>query len=195
MKIKLLPAPGPAFGPVLGLVFGLVAILSLPSISFAQSGFGFGVRVGDTMDARLPDGPDAIESRRAFGGYGNYFWNETFGVEFGYSDLGTSQRSGAADAGFRLKGALYTLGLTASAPLQDRFSVFGGLGAFNLREDGTSITIGGLHSLDNNDSGFYAELGGHVNFNEQIGARLSYQWFNFENGSDGTPWLGLDVRF
>lgn len=174
------------------LVLGL---LSLSSISLAQTGFAFGLRAGDTMPARLPAGPGALDSKSAFGGYGNYFWNENFGLEVGYTDLGASQRSGIADAGFDLDGALYTAGLIASAPLRERFSAFGGLGAFNLREDGTSITIAGPRKFDNNDSGFYAEIGGHVAFNEQFGARLSYQWFNFENGNDGTPWLGLDVQF
>lgn len=172
-----------------------LGLLSLSSLSFAQTGFGFGLRAGDTMPARLPAGPGALDSKSAFGGYGNYFWNENFGVEFGYSDLGTSQRSGVADAGFRLDGALYTLGLIARTQVRERFSVFGGLGAFNLSEDGTSNTIAGPRKLDNNDSGFYAELGGHVAFNDQFGARLSYQWFNFENGNDGTPWLGLEMRF
>lgn len=172
-----------------------LGLLSLSSISFAQTGFGFGLRFGDTMSARLPAGPGALDSKSAFGGYGNYFWNENFGLELGYTDLGTSERSGIADAGFDLDGELYTLGVIASVPLQERFSVFGGLGAFNLREDGTSITIAGPRKFDNNDSGFYAEVGGHVSFNDQFGARLSYQWFNFENGNDGTPWLGLEVRF
>ncbi len=172
-----------------------LGLLSLSSISFAQEGFGFGLRVGDTMNARLPNDAGALDSKRAFGAYGNYSWNDTFGVEFSYSDLGASRRSGVADAGFQLNGALYTLGVTASAPLQGQISVFGGLGAFNLREDGTSNTIVGPRQLDNNDSGFYVEAGAHYAFNERFGARLSYQWFNFEHGNDGTPWLGLDVRF
>jgi opacity protein-like surface antigen len=176
-------------------IFFALGLLSFSSASFAQTGFSFGLRVGDTMESRLPGGPGAVDSKRAFGGYGNYFWDDHFGVEFGYSDLGTSNRSGAADAGFRLSGALYTLGLLGRASLQDQFSIFGGLGAFNLREDGTSITLIGPRNLDNNDSGFYAEFGGQYAFNDKIGARLSYQWFNFENGSDGTPWLGLEVRF
>ncbi len=176
----------------IALAFGL---LSLSSIGFAQAGFSFGLRVGDTMPARLPASPGALDAKSAFGAYGNYCWSDTFGVEFSYSDLGTSQRSGVPDAGFQLDGALYTLGLTASAPVRGQLRVFGGVGAFNLREDGTVMTIIGPRQFDNSDSGFYAEAGGRYAFNEQFGARLSYQWFNFDNGNDGTPWLGLDVRF
>ena len=172
-----------------------LGLLSLSAITFAQNGFDYGLRFGDTMSARLPDSPGALDTKSAFGAYARYSWNETFGVEFGYSDLGTSVRTGVPDAGFRLDGALYTLGVTASVPVQGQLSLFGGLGAFNLREDGTSNTIIGPRQLDNNDSGFYLEAGGRYAFNEQFGARLSYQWFDFERGNDGTPWLGLDVRF
>ena len=172
-----------------------ISILGLSSVSCAQSSFGLGLRVGTEMEVRLPDGPGKLDSDKALGGYVNYFWHEKLGLELGYTNLGSSSRSGILDAGFELDGNLYTFGLVGSVPIADQWRLLGGVGGFNLREDGTSITIAGARPFDNDDSGFYLDAGARFDFNPNIAARLSYQWFDFDQGGDGTPWLGAEVRF
>lgn len=172
-----------------------VAALSLSTLSFAESSFGLGLRGGTEMDGRLPDGPGALDSDNALGGYVNYFWHQNLGIELGYANLGSSSRSGILDAGFELDGDLYTVGLVGSFSISEQWHLLGGVGGFNLREDGVSISIAGIRPLDNDDSGFYLEAGTRFDFNESFAARLSYQWFDFDQQSDGTPWLGAEVRF
>lgn len=173
-------------------------LLAATGSSFAAGGhpWYFGLRVGDDLDKRLPAGPGALDTENVFGGYGGYHFNDWFGVEVSVSDLGRSERSGVLDAGFSLEGNLYTAGGTVRTALgDDRFSVFGGLGGFRVEEDGRAITIAGSPRLDNSESGFYVEAGGTWQATELVGLRLSYQWFDFDRDSDGTPWLGAQVAF
>lgn len=171
------------------------AAIALSSATYADSGFGLGLRAGTELEGRLPKGPGALDSDNALGGYVNYFWHDNFGLELGYTNLGDSSRSGILDAGFNLDGDLYSFGLIGSFPVTDQWRLLGGVGGFELREDGSSITIAGVRPLDNDDSGFYLEAGTRYDFNQNIGARFSYQWFDFDQSSDGTPWLGAEVRF
>lgn len=172
-----------------------ISALALSNMSLAQSGFGLGLRGGTELDGRLPKGPGVLDSDNALGGYVNYFWHQNLGIELAYANLGSSSRSGILDAGFDLDGDLYTFGLVASFPIAERWQLLGGIGGFNLREDGTSVSIAGIRPFDNDDSGFYLEAGSRFDFNESLSARLSYQWFDFDRESDGTPWLGAEVRF
>jgi OmpA-OmpF porin, OOP family len=171
-------------------------LLLAAAAAHAETGdFHAGLRFGNSMENRLPQNFSNIDSKTPFGVTGTYEFTDTFGVEVGFADLGKSKVLAVADAGFDLSGSLWTIGGTAQVPLNARFSALVGLGYFKLNEDGSSQTLIGPRRLDNSGSGAYVELGGRFAINDQFGARLSYQHFNFDNGSDGTPWLGLEARF
>ena len=70
-----------------------------------------------------------------------------------------------------------------------------GVGAFDLNEDGTGFGVAGPYPINNDDSGAYVEVGARYRFDGPIALRASYQWFDFDAGGDGTPWVGIEVGF
>lgn len=174
----------------------LAALLSLAFAPLASAGdFHVGLRAGSNLDGRLDDQIGAIETDNPWGGYAGWHINETLALEFAASDLGESERSTIADAGLKLDGALYQLGLVAQIPFADQFHGFAGLGAFRREEDGSAITIAGPRDIDLSDTGGYIELGGRYAFNEQWSLRASYAWYDFDGGSDGNLWGGVQLDF
>lgn len=173
----------------------LIAALAAASMPALAGDFYVGLRAGSDLDGRIDELGGAIDTDNPWGGYAGWRINDTLALEFAASDLGESERSAIADAGLELDGALYQLGLTAQFPLADSFDVFGGLGAFRLEEDGTAITIAGPRDIDLGDTGGYVEAGGRYRFNEQWALRASYTWFDFDGGSDGNFWGGVQLDF
>jgi OmpA-OmpF porin, OOP family len=172
---------------------GLALIASAGAM--AEDELYFGLRVGAEMDNRFDFGDSNVDTDTPYSAYGGWNFTENWGIELGYTDVGDSIASGVADGGFELNGSLVTAGVSYRYPINERFDIFAAAGAFNLSEDGTFITIAGPVPAENDDSGAYAEFGGRFHFNEGIALRASYQWFNFDGGNDGTPWLGVEVGF
>lgn len=182
------------------LISGLLAVAVLLGCNMALAAsklpWYFGLRFGDDMDKRLPtSGGGALDSERPLGATFGYNFREHFAVEGSISDLGRSELTGIADGGFALEGNVFTVGIVAQTDVADRFSVFGGIGGFRLQEDGTANTIAGSRRFDIDQSGFYVEGGARFKLNDIVHIRGSYQWFDFDQDSDGTPWLGAEVSF
>lgn len=175
------------------LLLLLTALACTPAWSAAP--IYAGLRVGSGLDGRLDELGGDIDTDTPFGGYAGWRINDTFAVEFGATTLGNSTRSGIADAGLDLDGAIYQLGVLATVPLADRFDLQTGLGAFRLDEDGEASTIAGLVDVDNSESGIYLELGGRYRFNEQWSLRAGYTWYDFDAGGDGNVWGGVQLDF
>lgn len=178
-------------------ILTLCALLACAQGATAASSYPwqFGLRFGDALEKRLPAGGGALDTERPLGATAGYAFHKHFAVELSITDLGRSERSAAADAGFQLEGNLYTLGLVAMTEVADRFAVFGGVGAFRLMEDGTATTLAGPRRFDIDQSGFYLEGGARYRLNSVAYLRGSYQWLDFDQDSDGTPWLGVEVHF
>lgn len=175
-----------------GIVLGILGAGASPAWA---NDFYIGLRAGSDLDDRLEDQGAQISTDNPWGGYAGWRINDTLALEFAASDLGESERSTIADAGLELDGALYQLGLVAQFPLADSFDVFGALGAFRREEDGTAITIAGPRDVDFSDTGGYVEAGARYRFNEQWSVRASYAWFDFDGGSDGNLWGGVQLDF
>lgn len=178
----------------------VLALATLLGSSLAQAAskhpWHFGLRFGDAMDNRLPAvGGGALDTERPLGATAGYAFHEHFAVEVSISDLGRSELTGIADGGFAVEGNLYTAGVVAQTAIADRFSVFGGLGGFRVEEDGRANTLVGPRNFDVSQTGFYAEGGLRFKVNSIVYLRGSYQWFDFDEKSDGTPWLGAEVHF
>ena len=175
----------------------LAAVIALAAAAPAWSANDFyvGLRAGSDLDGRLDDQGGNIDSDNPWGGYAGWRINDTLALELGLSDLGNSTRSGIAEGGLDLDGALYQFGLVARVPLADSFYVLGAIGAFRRDEDGTAGTIAGPRRIDLSETGGYVELGGAYRFNEQWSLRASYTWFDFDGGSDGNFWGGVQLDF
>lgn len=163
--------------------------------AMAEDELYFGLRAGSEMDSRFDFGGDPVDVDTPYSAYGGWNFTEHWGIELGYTDVGDSFGNAILDAGFELDGSLFTAGVSYRHAINERFDVFAAVGAFALKEDGNLIGIAGPIAFDNDDTGAYAEVGGRFHFNEEVALRASYQRFNFDGGSDGTPWLGVEVGF
>lgn len=172
----------------------LLASLALaPTLSAAP--FYAGLRVGGELDGRFDDIGGDIDTDTPFGGYAGWRINDTFALEFGATTLGNSQRTGIADGGLDLDGAIYQLGGIATVPLADSFDLQAGLGVFRLEEDGEAGTIAGPRDIDVSETGAYLEIGGRYRFTEQWSLRGGYTWYDFDAGGDGNIWGGVQLDF
>jgi OmpA-OmpF porin, OOP family len=178
-------------GKILPLL--LATLVSVPALSATP--VYLGLRAGTDLDNRFDDLGGNINTDTPYGGYVGWRINDLFAVEFAASDLGQSKRSNIADGGLDVDGALYQLGLVASLPVSEQFEVLGGVGGFRLNEDGKSSTIAGSTNVDLGDSGVYLEVGARYRFNPQWSVRTSYAWYDFESGSDGNFWGGVQLDF
>lgn len=173
-------------------------LLMAANAASADSGAYVGLRAGSEMDSRFGI-IENVQVDSPIGLYGGWNFNDHWGIELGYSDLGQSTAAGIADFGFDLDGRLLTGGVSYRFALNDSFDIFGGVGLFDLSEDGTATTIIGPVPFDRDDNGLYAEVGGRYHFNDRFALRASYQWFDFSSimtdDSDGTPWLGVEFGF
>jgi len=175
------------------VLFLLATLFATPAL--ATTSFYTGLRVGSDLDGRLQDAGAPIETDTPFGAYAGWRINENFALEFGATSLGSSTRSGIADAGLDLDGAVYQLGLVASIPVAENFELLGGAGAFRLDEDGEAITIAGPVPIDASESGAYVEVGGRYLLNQQWSLRAGYTWYDFDAGGDGNVWGGVQLDF
>ena len=175
------------------LVLMLAALASAPA--WSATPFYVGLRAGSNLDGRLDDQGGNIDTDNPYGGYAGWRINDTFALELGLSDLGNSKRSGIADAGLDLDGALYQFGAIATLPVAERFDLLGGVGIFRLDEDGEATTIVGPRSVDLSQTGAYVEVGGRYQLNDQWSLRASYSWYDFDAGGDGNFLGGVQLDF
>ncbi len=161
----------------------------------------FGLRVGSEMTSRF-DGEWGFDAETPYAAYAGWNFSDHWTIDLGYTDLGeTSTRVNAAQDYFRANGHMLNLGLSYRHPIAERFDVFASVGVFDLREAGELFNLIldpppiGYGPFRNDDTGAYVELGGRYHFNGPLALRASYQWFDFDGGADGTPWIGLEFGF
>ncbi len=184
--------------PMISLKYRLTMLLlcaATLSAAAPETPFRAGLRFGADMKDRLPAHSGSVDTKIPFGVTGGYQFDDIFGIEVGFTDLGRSRAQPIADAGFDLDGQIWTIGGTAEMPLNESITGFVGAGYFDLSEDGTFSGIAGPRPFNNDDSGAYLELGLRLAVLDQLDVRGSYQHFNFDSSAEGTPWLGLEARF
>ncbi len=161
-----------------------------------------GVRVGNELTNRFDGEWDFFDTKAPRAAYAGWNFNSHWAIELGYTDLGqTRTRFNVVQDYFIADGNLRTLGLSYRRAVAERFDLFAGLGAFNLREAGrlSSVILDpppiGYGPFAVDDTGAYLELGARYHFDGPLALRASYQWFDFDGGGDGTPWLGFEFGF
>ena len=136
---------------------------------------------------------------------GGYQFNPIFGVEAFYTNLGTfkANASGTSSLGtgsIEAKSKMSGFGLAATAgwPINQQFSIFGKAGFVHTKAerpvsikgkaaDGTLVNIS--ESNDSDGNSFMAGAGVKYSFNENLSARLEWEFFN-EVGKDDDKKVG-----
>jgi OOP family OmpA-OmpF porin len=119
--------------------------------------------------------------------FGGYEFNNTWGVEAGYTDFRKSDFSynagGVAGHGNSDGNAWYVAG-KASVPINEQFSAFGKLGV--ERSESNFATNTGV-SGSNNDTGVYAGVGVQYKLNQQVALTAEYERYGDKKAFGAKP--------
>lgn len=160
------------------LIFALVAATAaIGSAQAAQPGPYIGVGIANADHNANISGATATNSDgwktsgKIFGGYD---FDQTFGVEVGYTDFRSSDysytlngvnRTGSTD------GKSYYVAGKATAPVNEQFAVFGKLGAAQNKRNYSDTLLSG----DTSKTELYAGVGAQYNFNPKVAVTLEYE--------------------
>lgn len=177
----------------------LAGLLSAPA--FADRGFYVGASAGRSDfgvgagDLGLTTG-SADDSDTAYKIFGGYNFNKNIGVELAYVDLGEVSFNGTVGA-TPVNGKIDTQGFNISAvftaPINDRFSIFGKVGAFAWDADFAASSAAVRATASGSSTDFSAGLGAAYNFNKNLSVRTEYEYFD---DVDANLWtVGLAYKF
>lgn len=179
------------------MLIALVAAAVLAPVA-AQAESYLGANAGRS-DLKLS--VDGIGSEKdhdtAFKIYGGYQFNPVFGIEAGYADLGKAEVSAAGITVSGRPKSIY-LAATGTLPLNDRFALFGKVGAASSR-----TTVKATGDLDSKEKNTTALLGVGASFaiTPSVLAVAEYENFGKVIDEDGGNLkanvlsLGIRVKF
>jgi OOP family OmpA-OmpF porin len=166
------------------IVFALITAAAAMSAAQAQQlprGYvGAGVATADRSDT-VPGATNASEGKYKAGGklYGGYEFNQTWGVEAGYTEFGKKNQDFTANGvndRAQTKGHSVYLAAKATAPINERVSVYGKLGvANNKRELTTNNIVNAGLNQDVSKTEAYGAVGLQYNINEQVALTAEYE--------------------
>lgn len=173
----------------------VLALCGLIAVGQASAqGFYIGGSVGRSNIDDDIAGPGLITSGTVDGNdtgfklYGGYQFNQHFGVELAYVDLGTANYSGTF-GGSPVTGGkvdIWGLGLFAVGiwPVSPGFSLFGKLGLFSWEAKWSDVTGGTPFSSTDNGSDLAGGLGMSYSFTRNLSARVEWERFKAGGGED-----------
>lgn len=128
--------------------------------------------------------------------FGGYNFNKNIGLELAYVDLGEVSFNGTI-GGTAVTGSVDTQGFNISAvftaPINDRFSIFGKVGAFTWDSDFTASSAAVRATASDSSTDFSAGTGAAYNFNKNLSVRTEYEYFDDVDASLWT--VGLAYKF
>lgn len=149
----------------------IVALIAASAASFAQAQSYIGANVGRSEMKLSMDGIGSFkDTDNGVKLYGGYQFNPTFGVEAGYNNLGKG--SILNDTVTAKPESVYLAG-TAAFPIDQKFSVFGKLGAARTR---TKINAGG-DSFNEFHNTAVVGIGASYAFTKEISGVVEYENF------------------
>lgn len=160
------------------LIFALVAATAaIGSAQAAGPGGYIGLGIANADHSASIPGTTASSSdgwKTSGKIYGGYDFDQTFGVELGYTDFRSSDysytlngvnRTGTSD------GKSYYVAGKATMPVNEQFSVFGKLGAANNKRTFNDPVFSGSDTKTE----LYAGVGAQYNFNPKVAVSLEYE--------------------
>ena len=160
------------------LIFVLIAAATAMGSAQAQTGrayVGVGVASADHTTSLPGTTNGTSDGWKASGKlFGGYDFDNTWGVEAGYTDFRKSDYSynlGAQTVRGQADGHSTYLAAKATAPVNEQFSVFGKLGVANNK---VSLHNDPFYKGDSKNE-VYAGVGGQYNLNQKVALTLEYE--------------------
>ncbi|MGH8692495.1 MAG: outer membrane beta-barrel protein [Burkholderiales bacterium] len=191
---------------VTGSALALSAVLAATQAS-AQAFVGGSIGQSDIENSIATSGPNGplitsgtVDGKdTAFKVFGGYMFNQHFGVEGAYVNLGEASYSGTFFGLPVTGGTVEVTGLNVAAlgsyPVTPEFSVFGKIGLF-VWESNASDTTGGLpfsNTADGTDLSFGIGVG--YSFTRNLGVRAEWERFKLDNVDADLLSIGLVYKF
>lgn len=177
------------------IVFALIAGAAVATAAQAQDSnaprgyIGIGAATADhqySINGINNTGNDGYKaSAKVFGGYE---FNNTWGLEAGYTDFRSSNFNYTTTAGVNGSGssdghATY-LAAKGNVPMNDQFSLYGKLGVENTHANfSTNTGLSGSRS----DTGAYGALGVQYNLNKQVSLNAEYERYGSKKDFGAKP--------
>lgn len=168
----------------------LAASLAATAAQAIEPGWYVGGSVGqtDVKDDDCPDGASCDDDDIAWKAFGGYQFNQYWGLEVGYLDLGEYDAKGpGTDATFEADGFSYMA--TAGYPITDKFSILTRFGGYRWDADLDS-SIG---SGSNSGNDFAYGFGARYDFSDRLAARIEWEKYLNVGDSDKTGESDFDL--
>jgi OOP family OmpA-OmpF porin len=176
----------------------LVAMLLLsctPPSAFAESGLTIAGSVGSASLTEAFDGLDVDTDSTAFRFTIGWQFNDYFTLEGGYHNFGRFEQTVDVDGTpveVSLKADGFTLGVTGSLPLGERFSLFGRAGAFFWDGD---ADLNGVSQARPEDTNLFLGFGLSYRLTEKLELTGDWSRYELEDTESDVASLGLRYRF
>ena len=170
------------FAAAVLVLSGLVAASQAPAQGFyiggsvGQSDYDDNNAIPDLITSGSVDGSDT-----GFKIFGGYQFNQHFGLELSWVDLGKASYSGRFGALNVTGGSVETSGLNFSAvgtlPLGSNFALFGKIGFFAWESDASDVTGGLPFSGTEDGTDVSYGIGASFNFTKNLSMRAEWERF------------------
>lgn len=159
--------------------------------SFGKSDFDDANAIPDLITSGTVDGKDS-----GFKIFGGFQFNQNFGVEMAWVDLGKAKYSGTFLGAPVTGGTVDTSGLNISAvgtiPLNPSFELFGKVGLFAWEAKARDTTGGVPFSGKDDGADFSFGIGASYNITKNVSLRAEWERFK---AVDSIDFLSLGVAF
>jgi len=131
--------------------------------------------------------------------FGGYQFNQHFGLELAYVDLGKVSYSGSSGAAPVTGGKVETSGINFSAvgtlPLNPSFALFGKIGMFVWDAKASDVTGGAPFSATDDGTDVSYGIGASFNITKNISARAEWERFKLDSSDADLLSIGIVFRF
>lgn len=162
--------------------------------SVGQSDIDDGIAKPELISSGTVDGKDT--GYKVFGGYQ---FNQYFGLELAYVDLGKVSYSGTflgvPVTGGTVKVSGFNFSAVGTYPLNPSFALFGKLGVFASEEKASDVTGGVPFSDKVRETDLSVGLGVSYNFTKNVSARAEWERFKLHNSDADLLSIGIVYKF
>jgi OOP family OmpA-OmpF porin len=131
--------------------------------------------------------------------FGGYMFNQHFGVEGAYVDLGEVSYSGDFNGspvtGGNVEVSGFNIAAIGSYPINEQFSVFGKIGLFLWDAEASDTTGGAPFSAKEDGTDISFGLGVGYNFTRNLGVRAEWELFKTDDADASLISIGVLWRF
>lgn len=167
---------------IVALIAGAAAMSAAQAQTTTTPGhayLGVGVASADHEDGNGFNSDGYKASGKIFGGYE---FNQNWGVEAGYTDFRKADVNTATARG-ETKGYGYYVAAKATAPINEKFDVYGKLGLQNSQRE---LSIAGLTTKDHATDA-YGAVGVQYKVNQQVGLVAEYERYGKSKDFGASP--------